>query len=67
VDEKQQERIKAMKKLLSALFVYTVSQVQICACTRICIWRREEVTEVRESKKACYTCFGGVKKQYHII
>ena len=28
-----------MKKLLSALFVYTVSQVQICACTRICICR----------------------------
>ena len=21
------------------LFVYTMSQVQICACTRICIWR----------------------------
>ena len=28
-----------MKKLLSALFVYMVSQVQICACTRICICR----------------------------
>lgn len=56
-----------MKKLLSALVVYTVSQVQIGACTRFCIWWREEVTEVRESKKACYTCFGGIKKQYHII
>ena len=21
------------------LFVYTMSQVQICACTRICTWR----------------------------
>lgn len=56
-----------MKKLLSALVVYMVRQVQIGACTRFCIWWREEVTEVRESKKACYTCFGGIKKQYHII
>ena len=24
---------------VSPLFVYTMSQVQICACTRICIWR----------------------------
>ena len=23
----------------SLFFVYTMSQVQICACTRICIWR----------------------------
>ena len=23
----------------SCLFVYTMSQVQICACTRICTWR----------------------------
>ena len=37
--------------------LYMVSQVQIGACTRFCIWWREEVTEVRESKKACYTCF----------
>ena len=31
-------QIKAMKKLLSALVVYMVSQVQIGACTRFCIW-----------------------------
>ena len=24
---------------VSSFFVYTMSQVQICACTRICIWR----------------------------
>ena len=24
---------------VSPFFVYTMSQVQICACTRICIWR----------------------------
>ena len=24
---------------VSPLFVYTMSQVQICACTRICTWR----------------------------
>lgn len=24
---------------VSPLFVYRMSQVQICACTRICIWR----------------------------
>ena len=23
----------------TSFFVYTMSQVQICACTRICIWR----------------------------
>ena len=25
----------------SLFFVYMMSQVQICACTRICIWRTE--------------------------
>ena len=31
-----------MRKVISNIcpvFVYTMSQVQICACTRICIWR----------------------------
>ena len=53
-----------MKKLLSALFVYTVSQVQICACTRICIWRMyiiellsEIVYKVYESSRSQPTRF----------
>mgnify|MGYP004642003687 CR=1 FL=1 len=41
------------------LFVYTMSQVQICACTRICIWRMyitwllsEMVYKVYESSRS---------------
>jgi len=32
------ERQKEEPFFLS-LFVYTMSQVQICTCTRICVWR----------------------------
>ena len=32
------EKINRLCKC-AACFLYTMSQVQICACTRICIWR----------------------------
>ena len=44
---------------VSPLFVYTMSQVQICACTRICTWRMyiiellsEIVDKVYESSRS---------------
>ena len=53
---------------VSSLFVYTMSQVQICACTRICIWRMyiiellsEMVYKVYESSRSQPTRFGKIE------
>ena len=32
-------RSRNQSDLVPVFLVYTMSQVQICACTRICIWR----------------------------
>ena len=40
-DEECRKRLCSARECAKAhsFFVYTMSQVQICACTRICIWR----------------------------
>ena len=39
---------------LCAFFVYTMSQVQICACTRICIWRMYIIELLSEMEYKVY-------------
>ena len=38
--ERLTEKINRLCKCAACFFVYTMSQVQICACTRIYIWRK---------------------------